>query len=94
MSPLKARPEALQQLDQASPESRPVADLTTRLSRFAPFEAAIGFRDRRLRSRCVTSFLCRVFLTAVMALAFCKLLTAALRPGSVKSSWRVLSEQE
>ena len=59
VSPLKARPEALQQLDQALPESRPVADLTTRLSRFAPFEAAIGFRDRRLRSRCVTSFLCQ-----------------------------------
>ena len=77
MSPMKARPEALQQLNQASPESRPVADLTTRLSRFAPFEAAIGFRDRRLRSRYVSLFLCKVSLRAVMALAFRTLLTSA-----------------
>ena len=33
-----------------------MADLTTRLSRFAPFEAAIGFRDRRLRSRWPCTF--------------------------------------
>lgn len=77
MSPMKARPEALQQLNQASPDSRPVADLSARLSRFAPFEAAIGFRDRRLRGRYVYLFLCQVSLRAVMALAFCALLTAA-----------------